>query len=285
MDEQQNNSAESQNQNSGDNGGGEEAPPAWYAGLPDDLKSNPAVTRYATAEDAARGIIHANGKLRAPAESLIEIPKPDDEKAWGAVFDKMGRPEKPEGYNLQLPADASEELKTTANNLAATAHKAGLTPRQLAPLVEMLNKATTDAAAAEAAAQAKAAADCAATLKTEWGDKFPVYSGEINKLVMDTVGKEGFDHLNQTGFANDPVLMRMLAKISDMRAEPGKPGGEGGRADTGVMTPAVAKAELAKIQTDPETNKALQDGGHPQHQYWVDRRLELMKLANPQSVS
>lgn len=152
----------------GSNGDGK----TWAAGL--QVEENRALVeakQWASPDDAIKSYreleTHASKALRLPGENATA----DD---WNAFYSKLGRPEKPEGYELKLnaetvPADFPYDEKG-AIEFRNWAHEAGLTPQQAQKLHDRFvgTQAGNLAAAKEAALakEAKAHRD----IVGEWGD-------------------------------------------------------------------------------------------------------------------
>ncbi|PIB96509.1 hypothetical protein CSW60_18550 [Caulobacter sp. X] len=261
-------------------GGGEAK--SWLEQLPEGMRADKNLAKYESLEAFASGHLNALKRFGKDPNSLVEVPsKPDDEKAWGDLWGKLGRPEAPEGYQLQLAEGASEDDKAFVEGFRAVAFKAGMTQTQMAAAIGYLNEVTGKAGEAAAAHAEAAAAETTKTLKAEWGDKYDVYSKEIPKLIEDLGGKEAVEALNQEGMGNSPTLLKIFAKFADLRAEHGKlPGGGGGETET-VNTPYQAQMKLAQLHGDQAKAKALQDKNDPLHKAVMKEREDLLKQAYP----
>lgn len=259
--------------------------PSFWEGFADPaLKVHPTVTKFANPEAMAKGLVEAEKRLGVPADQLMRMAKgPDDVEGWNEIFTKLGRPADAKGYKIELPAEATPELKGITDKLAETAWKAGLNPNQLRPLIDLLQAEATGAQETAITDRTSQTADVQKTLKTEWGAKYDVYSREIGALVVDNGGQALLDELNASGLGNSLGLNRMLAKLVDRVSEPERAAGEGGRS-SGLdrpLTPAQAKAERARIETDPILGKALRNRSDPQHAHALAERNRFLALENP----
>ena len=67
----------------------------------------------------------------------IALPKEGDAEAWNAVYDRLGRPENAEGYEIAVP-EGLERDSAFEEQMRGLFHKAGLTKMQVAALAEGL---------------------------------------------------------------------------------------------------------------------------------------------------
>lgn len=205
--------------------------------------------------------------------------KPED---WNAVYAKLGRPEKPEGYEFKKPADFAEYSDDMAQGFRAEAHKHGLSAKQAAALhdwwVGQTQGLLKGNGEAQAAAAAKAAEDLSAEIAKAWGsDKatkleaakraarhFGWSEAELDALESKVGGFKMLD-----GFA------RIGASIREDTIA-----GKGGT----IQSPAEARAELQRLESDKDFRAAYLDRGHPGHAEAVRRMTDLAARAAPGHV-
>ncbi len=97
----------------------------------------------------------------------VVIPKDaDDAEAWGAVYDKLGRPADASGYGLIDLEGADPDFAKAAGE---TFHKLGLSARQASELAKWWGEAVTAGAAANDDAYLAKADEEMAALRSEWG--------------------------------------------------------------------------------------------------------------------
>ena len=125
----------------------------WYSGIQDEnlrgyaelqgfQKPEDMITKFKTQAE----IVEAS-KLN---NALVLPSDPDDADGWNGVYNKLGRPEKPDEYGIKAPEGQSPEF---ANTTAQWMHEAGLNTKQAQALAGKWNEYA--AAQQQAAIQAK----------------------------------------------------------------------------------------------------------------------------------
>jgi hypothetical protein len=118
-------------------GGDVEVTPNWREGLPEDIRENPFLTRYSNMEEAAKGIIEAQNLISSTRPTIPKADAPEEE--WGRFYGTLGRPEKPEGYEIAKPEKLPEGFpydEALEGQFRTWAHKAGLTGKQTKALYD-----------------------------------------------------------------------------------------------------------------------------------------------------
>lgn len=154
----------------GDNGGaGGGAAPEWLGGLPDELKANPTLTRYADLEAFARGHLETKAAASAPklptADSAI-----DNFEAFHAA-----RPADMAAYEITVPEGFKGEF---ADGFRKLAHDIGLHPSQVAKIVAFNNEFH----GGELSAAQQAATAEVEQLKGEIAAAGGDYQGQLNQV-------------------------------------------------------------------------------------------------------
>lgn len=189
---------------------------------------------------------HNLEKLRGiPQDKLLAVPETNDQPAIEVMWNRLGRPEKPENYTFPKDAEGADQNKW----MAETFHKAGLSSTQA--------KALFDANAARMAALTKAATDKrtgeagnqVAALKQEWGQAY-----EQNMALADQALKR-FGMTDKsvkplTDMVGGPAVVKFLAQVAKGMGEANFISGERGSGAPGVMTPAEAKNAIQAKMKD-----------------------------------
>lgn len=256
---------------------------AWYETFADQtLAASPAVQRFKTPEEAAKGYVNAIAKLGKDPDSLIELPKdPADADAMRAVFTRLGLPDTPEGYGLALEG-ASERDTALLSDFAAKAHASGMLPQHAKAAMAWYVEQQAAAVKAAETAWTDRVNTGVATLKTELGAAYEQTNREVT-LFLERYGDEAMrEALKPENRGAYPGMVRMIAKAIGAMAEPGTTDTRSGDADTGgarVLSPLQAKAALTTFDADEAKQKALWDAAHPQHKAVLEERRRLLAMS------
>jgi hypothetical protein len=159
------------------------------------------------------------------------------------------------------------------------AHKLGLTPFQVQGLMDfMAAHRTAETAGVVQALQANMD-EAEQALRKEWGPGYERQLSQAARIAKRFGGDELIGALNDSGFGNNPHLVRAFAKIAGLVAE------DTMKADGTITRPSVdaARSEIARIQ-----GEALKDpkhpwinAQHPEHETLLERMRVLFAAAHP----
>lgn len=206
-----------------------------------------------------------------PAEQLIKLPKDmNDAESMSAIYARLGRPEKAEGYkfdpiqDIEIPADDLKEVSSLA-------HKLGLNNRQANELVREI---ATKTAAENAEAAKRIEMEQTAQMnevKKEWGDKFEERA-ELARRAVKTALPAGLDEAGkeQTLTAIEKAIgtanfLKMFANFGEKVGEDKIPQSDSTQrfGYTAEQAAADQKQLMAELQTDPMRLKAFNENKGP----------------------
>lgn len=203
-------------------GGGAEQPgaagggtPEWMAALPEDLRADPTLSRYADLPALARGHLETK-KL---ASSRVIVPAADaDEAAWNSFYEAAGRPADPKDYDIPVPEGEDAAL---AEAFRPVAHKLGLLPHQAKALVEWNNeqqKAAYDGFLQKGAAELDA-------LKAELGQGFDGKIAAARAMFLKHTGDTALAQELETKLGTGN-LIKLFIGLAEATGEHGRVDGE-----------------------------------------------------------
>lgn len=221
----------------------------WRAGLPDTLKQNEAFAPYKTVGEFATAHLETaakvkdyEGKLQNSIPRLKENATPEERNQY---FTQLGRPEKPEGYELDgEDKNAPEWTGYWRNEL----HKIGVPKDQAKAISAAFNSRMQSMVEQHNARILSENQAAAATLKTELGDKYDA-SVELVSRLWKQLGKTEVDFdkafATETS-ANRVTMMRFLLNVAAKTGEDSSLRGSGYR-----QTPPAAFINYDKSPAPP----------------------------------
>jgi hypothetical protein len=257
-------------------GGAFDANGDWRSGFADGLDDQTKETwgklssRYTSPAEMAKA--HIN--LMQTMDKRIPIPGEDAKpEEWDAVYNKLGRPEKPDGYQFKFDNTGFDEAEQAElKGLAPLFHKARATQAQVDEFVRQqaeLNKVRNDAFMAKAN-DLRMQRD--RQLKTEW--RGPDY--DRNKSLVQTTVKsyagDDFEEIaslqlsDGTFAADHPAFARMFARIGAERAEDDR--------DPTAFNAGMRESVAQQIEQIEQ--EALSKGLSPTSPGWPHKKLDAL---------
>lgn len=170
----------------------------------------------AAAPPATGTLLGGQEEATAAEPFLSALPEEGDADGWGALYNKLGRPETAEGYELPLPeGDNGEFAKATS----AWMHEAGLSKSQAQALAGKWNE--YQAAQAEQGHQQLEQQNTQnlASIRKEWGNNFDANAAVVGQAMTRFATPEVRQLINDSGMGNNPGLVSMFLKIGQSLSE------------------------------------------------------------------
>lgn len=257
---------------SGSDAGGQQSAGGGLMGLITDttLHGEKSLQNIKDVNALAKGYVEAQKMVGGS----IRMPKPEASKEeWDAFHEKMGRPKKPEDYQIKRPAmhpHASYDEGMEAE-FKQVAHKIGLTPRQAQELIDW--QAGTVNQRTEGSIQKLD--QTVQELRKEWGSNFERNVTLSRRAVQDFAGPEVAKILDSTGLGNHPAVIRFFSELGSILAEDGIIEGN----VAGVMGPEEAQKKIAEIMNNPEDLYHAKHAQKPGHAERVKEIEGLFQIA------
>lgn len=252
---------------------------AWYSGI-----QSPEVRTWAEAKGFKDPLAVAESAYNL--EKLIGFDKagktvvlPDENSSpetRQAFLQKLGVPEKADGYKLPVPEGQSDAFAKEAANWF---HEQGIPAKAAEGLTQKFNEyATAQQAAQQQAFVAKSEQEFTG-LKTEWGQAFD-QNLELGKraaqqFIPGTPEERAATLQALEQSLGTGKLLKLMANIGQGLGEAKLMGGEAG---SGVMTPAQANQRIAELKSNKDWSSAYLSGDKSKAKELQD----LIAMANPQ---
>lgn len=225
-----------------------------FSGLDEDTKAYAENKGWAGAPD----IINSYKNLEKMVGGRLSIPEEDDPDGWNDLYNRLGRPESHDQYELDVPDGANGEV---VDWFKQTAHEVGMTQAQAERFFGSYNEMLASRNE-EMAAQAEAEnTQQMQELQKEWGSG---YEANLSK-AQEAAQRLGMDEQMIDGMASAIGLKATLAhfaKIGEAIGEDAFAGGPdaGGHAGNVGLTPAQAQAQINDLLGDPNFKARYQRG-------------------------
>lgn len=277
----------------GGNGGGAPAvdaggTPSWDAALAPDLRQLVTTKGWKSPVDALTSYQQLETTL---GRDKVALPgkdaKPED---WAAVWNKLGRPESPDKYDLSA-FKAPEGMPWNADGqkvMVGKMHELGLNQQQVQGMLTAYAGLQGEAWQGAQAGAAKAAETAQVELRKEWGADFDRQMDLANRAVREAFGGDleaakQIKLADGTFLLDNPALARAMAKMGATISEDGDLAGSRGNSGPGVVrNPAQAKAEIERIRAEAATDPKHPyiNRQHPEYKAMQTRMNELYALAH-----
>lgn len=266
-----------------------DASPPFLDLIPEDIRGDASFRDIKDVGNLARSFVNAQKLVGAPPDQVIRLAGADDAAAWNGIWNRLGRPEAVDGYQLADPAEIPAGLALSAEHktaFAAAAHQLGLTQKQADGLYQHLNTGRIAAFAAQQTGHTEALRATETALKGELGQAYERVAEDGNAAV---------DHLDRTLKLGGKLEAAIKQMPAEARAPLFKAFGEIGRTlredkvigqgsstgNAGALSPAEARQAIDALWRDQDFVKAARDRRHPGHQAAVDRNLALHEFLTP----
>jgi hypothetical protein len=241
--------------------------------IPEDYKEEKSLQNFSNMNDFVKSYLHSQKLVGA---DKIPVPnKMATDEDWKAVYDRLGRPETPDGYKYNLPKETKLE-ESTLKAFSEEAHKLGLLPKQAEGIINYYNSIAEQSEQAATVNEEAARAEAEAELRKEYGPAYDLKIAQARNLATNTFGA---DFLRDTKLAdgsvlgNHPQVVRAFADLASKISEDGIVQGEA----TSAMTVKEIDGEIESL-TQP--GSAYWDKTHINHRKAVSEVQRLYELKN-----
>lgn len=275
------------------------------AGNPTAPAAEPQVNTWYATEGLDEGTASQLGELvkakgwKGPADALLSYqnlekvfgadkagrtilaPKSeDDADGWGAVYDRLGRPESPDKYNLPVPEGDDGSF---AQAVAPVLHELGLTSKQAQGLAEWWNGMSGQRIEQEREAFIQKSEQDFAELRREWGAAAD-QNTDLAKRALVRFGQDagidadGLERLEQA-IGTGPML-KLFHAIGASFAEGSFVSSD--EPNSGAMTPQQAKNKIATMFADEEFMGRYMNPDERVRAGAIAEMERLHRMANPE---
>ena len=234
--------------------------------LPEDLANEPSLRSFDDVSKLAKSYVHLVKRMGAPPEQIVRLPSAPDDAGWQEVYERMGRPNDPAGYEI----NAQDE---TTSQYLQQAHKAGLSKAQARQLYDWYN---SNAQLSETAAKDQfelQQQNFVHELKQDWGRDYEGNVDVARRAFLQLADAETLKLVEETGLGNHPGLVKMMNKVGQLMQEDGLLQNDVGTSMNGGK--ADIESRLSELMAP---DGPYWDGMHRDHDRYVAEALKLREL-------
>lgn len=251
--------------------GGEGGTGEWYAGIADEgLRGYVQTKGFKDPAALADSYRNLEKLVGVPQDRLLRLPEKPDDPAWNDVHARLGRPDKPEGYELKFDGDDA-----FAKRMAAKMHALGIPKSAAAGLNEEWNAYVAEIIQQDEQARQQADAAAMTELKTKWGGKFDENS-ELARRAGREFGLSEDEFKAISGSLGSGKTLELFQRIGGKLGEaPGFNPPGGGQGNTFGLSAEGAKARIQSLMGDKDWTTKYLNGGAAEK----DEMTRLQKIA------
>ena len=247
-------------------------PVSWKQSISEQYRTNPNIEKFTEIDALAKSYINAVSMI---GTDKIPLPgKTATDEQWNEVYNKLGRPESPDKYKLELKTDVAPVDENVIKGFAQNAHKLGLNNKQAQGILEFY-KNTLESSAKEMSVNMEYAQEQAANeLRSEWGRAYDDNLRKASAVAKTYLEPELLDTQLRDGsrLGDNPKIIKAFANIANLLSEDKIVGAEGNES----MQPRDIEGEIRQLTTDRQG--AYWNKMHPDHQKVVNQVLALREM-------
>jgi len=249
-------------------------PSTWKDSISQEFREDPNISKFTEIDALAKSYINATRMIGQDKVAVPNQNSTDDQ--WSEVYDKLGRPESPDKYKLDVKSEVVPLDDGTIKSFAENAHKLGLNNKQAQGILDYYKNSMEGSAQQAQIDTETAQANAEAELRKEWGRSFDenikkagaVAKANMNPEILDMQLKDG------TRLGDHPSVIKGFANIANLMSED-KMIGTGEDNSTSGRDLESEISSLVNDRDGPYWNKA-----HPEHDKVVQQVFTLRTMLN-----
>jgi len=247
---------------------------SWKEIISEEYRSNPNIEKFTEIDALAKSYINAVSMIGSD-----KIPVPTNsstEEQWNEIYSKLGRPESPDKYQLDIKSEVTSINEDAIKSFADIAHKTGLNNKQAQAILEYY-KNNVEAETQQSKINTETfQAQSEQLLRKEWGSNFDANIKKAGALAKANMNPELLDMSLQDGtrLGDHPEIIKGFANIANLLSEDKLISTE----SENVNTAQDYQAEISSIVND--RNGPYWNRSHPDHDRVVQQVLTLRSMMN-----
>ena len=247
---------------------------SWKDSISEDYRNDPSIEKFTEIDALAKSYINATKMI---GQDKIVIPtKNSSQETWEEAYTKLGRPESPDKYNLNVKSEVVNMDEGAIKSFAEQSHKLGLNNKQAEGILDFY-KNNMEGSAQQAKIDTETAQSQAEQeLRQEWGRDFEGKVKQAGALAKANINPEVLDMTlsNGTRLGDHPEIIKGFAKIANMMSEDKILGTE----SENTNTTKDIESEISALSSDK--NGPYWNRNHPDHDKVVQQVYTLREMLN-----
>jgi hypothetical protein len=247
---------------------------SWKEAISEEFRQDPNIEKFTEIDALAKSYINATKMI---GQDKVAVPnKNSTEDQWNEVYDKLGRPESPDKYALDIKSDVVPLDNGAVKQFAENAHKLGLSNKQAQGVLEFYKNSMEGTAQQSKIDTETAQVQAEQELRQEWGREFENNVKKAGALAKANINSDILDLELKSGIrvGDHPELIKGFAKIASMMSE-----------DKIVSPESDSASKSADIESEISTITNNTDGPywnkqHPDHDKVVQQVYTLREMLN-----
>ena len=247
---------------------------SWKETISEEFRNDPNISKFTEIDALAKSYINATRMIGQDKVAVPNENSTDDQ--WQEVYGKLGRPESPDKYKLEVQSETAPLDDTAIKQFAENAHQLGLNNKQAQGILEFYKNSMEGSIQQARVDTETAQANAEQELRKEWGRS---YDENIKKAGAIAKANMSEDILNMelkdgTRIGDHPSVIKGFASIANIMSEDKLVSTESENVDRGTDY----EAEISKLVNDrdgPYWNKS-----HPDHDKVVQQVFTLRTMIN-----
>ena len=247
---------------------------SWKETISEEFRNDPNISKFTEIDELAKSYINATRMIGQDKVAVPNENSTDDQ--WQEVYGKLGRPESPDKYKLEVQSETAPLNDTAIKQFAENAHQLGLNNKQAQGILEFYKNSMEGSIQQARVDTETAQANAEQELRKEWGRS---YDENIKKAGAIAKANMSEDILNMelkdgTRIGDHPSVIKGFASIANLMSEDKLVSTESENVDRGTDY----EAEISKLVNDrdgPYWNKS-----HPDHDKVVQQVFTLRTMIN-----
>jgi len=263
---------------SGDGSSGEQSKINYPSDLEQSYHGNPTLLKHYDKEKGEfrigtmmKSLIHASSAIGK--EKVLKPDKNWTDDQWNTFYRDIGLPDSVDKYdiknNLAKGLEANEKM---FNGFKEIAYKSGILPKQAQAVVDYFNQTIAETVQEQSKTASLNLQQARLDLEREYGNAFERKMNVAEQGIKAFASAEMMDSLEKKGFMDDPDFTRLMVKIGEALGEDKF---NDDVKKSGQMTPSEIDAEIESFY---KKDHPFSNSGHPHHDQYVNRMMELQEL-------